>query len=95
MYCTRKLTEQVTWVGGSDRRLAVGYTMRRFEDALFLSDSLLSGGNILRIMAEHENTTVGEVLEFADIYWPEDEPDKKARPTARMATQADIDRLMS
>ena len=39
--------------------------------------------------------TVGEVLEFADIYWPEDEPDKKARPNARMATQADIDRLMS
>ena len=48
---------------GSDRRLAVGYTMRRFEDAAFLSDSLLSGGNILRIMAEHENTTVGEVLD--------------------------------
>ena len=23
MYCTRKLTEQVTWVGGSDRRLAL------------------------------------------------------------------------
>ena len=23
MYCTRKLTEQVWWVGGSDRRLAL------------------------------------------------------------------------
>ena len=23
MYCTRKLTEQVVWVGGSDRRLSL------------------------------------------------------------------------
>ena len=23
MYCTRKLTDAITWVGGSDRRLAL------------------------------------------------------------------------
>lgn len=41
--------------------------------------------------------TVGEVLELADLYWPDEEGDEKGRaaPRARMATQADIDRLMS
>lgn len=44
---------------------------------------------------ELSGLTVAEVLEFADLCWPEGEGDEAKTPRVRMATQEDIDRFMS